>query len=80
MTDEIELLKKEYEDCCFDGAELKSFELVDFGTEARDKYYIVQSNESGKYFEIFEPDGGVEEFYEVIRSEETKVVVSWLPV
>ena len=81
MTDEIELLKKEYEECCFDPSELKSFGIVDYGVKPHGRFYIVKSTESGKYFEIFEAYGFVEEFItEVIRSEELKVVVSWLPV
>jgi hypothetical protein len=80
MVDELELLKKEYEGRYFDPSELKSFEIVDCVAEEHGRSYIVKSAESGRYFEIFEADGFVEEFTEVIRSEELKVVVSWLPV
>lgn len=79
MTDEIELLKKEYEDSTL-RFNLKSFATVDHWSDPPGYCTIVQSLISGKYFEIFEVDALVPQFTEVERFEETKVVVSWLPV
>ncbi len=78
MTDEIELLKKEYEDS-IPRLNLKSFATVDHWSDPPDYYTIVQSLMSGKYFEILEADDFVPQFTEVERFEETEVV-SWLPV
>lgn len=80
MTDEIELLKKEYEESELLRFNLKSFATVDHWNDPPGYCTIVQSLISGKYFEIFEVGGLVPQFTEVERVEETKVVVSWLPV
>ena len=79
MTDEIELLKKEYQDSDFNASNLKSFRSVDSGVNCAGSYRIVKSEETGKYFEILYVNNFGSVFTEVERVEETKVVVSWLP-
>lgn len=80
MTDEIELLKKEHLACRGELYKLESFELIEWDQEALGASNIVKSKNTGKYFEIYEGAGNAAEFTEVVRVEETKVVVSWLPV
>lgn len=80
MSDEIELLKKEHLACRGKLYKLGSFELIEWDQEALGVSNIVKSKNTGKYFEIYEAVGNVTEFTEVVRVEETKVAVSWLPV
>lgn len=80
MVDEIELLKKEYHDSGFNAGNLKSFRSVDSGVSCAGSYTIVESKETGKYFEILYVNNLGSVFTEVERFEETKILVSWLPV